>query len=436
MPCTEVSRIIGHSVRGLPLTVNICAPIVTTTAVVPRIFVLAGQHGDESGGREAAADLLERFRSGPTVPVEIAVLTDANPDGAAANSRRNSTDHDLNRDHLLLSTPEMAAVHSFVFRWKPHLIIDVHTYRPARAEVADLGLIFVQDVMADIPTNPAVFRTGVPAEVQNELLQFVIERVVESGFRGDRYTLVRTSGMVRHSTFDIVDARNSLALRHGVPVLLLEGRRPAPGDPPGFTPARIALLRSLEAAVEWTANNVHRIVREPDPVLPPSLVPVRCRYARSNGAARRRMEALTTTRAGIETVDIPGEYCPLVETSRSVALPRAYAVPADSPMVDILGRHQFRTTSASQFAGATVEIHRLLSPLPHAHGEEPSPLPHFRVERADFREKGFMVFPTLQPGGHGLAVMLDAESQFAQHHAAELGIEWEEGKLYPVARII
>lgn len=435
MSCSEASELIGFSARGLPLTVNTCAPIARSR-VMPRIFILAGQHGDESEAREAAAEFLDRFRSRPMARVQIAVLADANPDGAAAGTRRNGDDRDLNRDHLLLGTPEIAAVHSFVFRWKPHLILDVHTYRPARAEVFALGLVFVQDVMVDIPTNPAVFQAGVPANVQRELMEFVKQRVAASGQRCDRYTLVRTSGLVRHSNFDIVDARNGLALRHGIPVLLLEGRRPAHGDPPAFTPSRVALVRSIEAAVEWAANNAHRIMPEPDAILSLTSVPVRCRYAARNRAVHRRMEALQTTRGDIETMEIPGEYLPLVKTAWTVALPRAYAVPADSPVVDVLRRHHFECMPADQFAGAAVEVHRLLSSLPKAHEEEPSPLPDFRIERAVFQEGGFKVFSTFQPGGHGLAVLLDPESQFSVHRVAELRLDWEVGKLYPIARIL
>jgi hypothetical protein len=435
VPCSEASQVIGYSARGLPLTVNTCAPIAHLRAM-PRILILAGQHGDESEAREAAAEFLERFRPSPPAPVEIAVLADANPDGAATGTRRNGDDHDLNRDHLLLGTPEIAAVHSFVFRWKPHLIIDVHTYRPARAEVVEHGLVFVQDVMVDIPTNPAVFQTGVAAEIQNELMEFVKDRVAKSGLRCDRYTLVRTSGMVRHSNFDIVDARNSLALRHGIPVLLLEGRRPAQGDPPVFTPSRVALVRSMEAAIEWAGNNAHRITRKPAAILSLTPVPVRCRYAAQNGAGHRRMEALSTKHEGIETAIVPGEYLPLVETTWTVALPRAYAVPADSPVVDVLRRHHFECVPAHRFAGATVEVHRLSSSLPKAHEEEPLPLPDFQIERADFHDGGFKVFPTSQPGGHGLAVLLDAESQFSVHRVAELRIDWRPGTLYPIARIL
>ena len=88
-----------------------------------------------------------------------------------------------------------------------------------------------------------------------------------------------------------------------------------------------------------------------------------------------------------------------------------------------------------------MEVHRLLRSLPKAQEDEPLPLPEFRIERAVFqpssnRDGGFKVFPTFQPGGHGLAVLLDPESQFSVHRVAELRVDWEVGKLYPIARIL
>jgi len=406
-------------------------PANLAQAALPRIFILAGQHGDEGEAREAAAEFLDRFRSTPSA-VEIAVLSDANPDGSAANTRRNGADLDLNRDHLLLSAPETRAVHSFVYRWKPDLIVDVHTYRPGRPELLERGLVFVQDVMVDVTTNPAICAAGVSEQTQHEMMDAVKQRVTEGGYRCDRYTLVRASGMVRHSNFDILDARNGLALRYGVPALLLEGRRPAPGDPPGFRPARCALVRGLESVTEWSASHANRIAGQSCGIARGGQVPVRCRYA---AGMARQWEMLSATKGDIHKVEIPGEYLPRVETTRTIRLPRAYGVPVDSAILEVLRRHNFETRLATQYADAAVERHRLLSPLPKPHAEEHLPLPAIRTERASL-EDDFVCFPTEQPGGHALALMLDPESQFSMHLFTSLGPELKPQMLYPVARIL
>src|SRR5262249_48929734 len=150
-------------------------------------------------------------RSGLFPDVCAAVVADANPDGAAAGTRLNANGADLNRDHLLLNEPETRAIHSFVARWQPHLVIGGHTYRPRRKELLEHDLIFGQDVMVDRPTKPAsVLRMSLHG--LRSLPQYLQARLAAESIRCCRYTLVRSSGIVRHSTTNILDARNGLAL--------------------------------------------------------------------------------------------------------------------------------------------------------------------------------------------------------------------------------
>ena len=422
MKVSASSENIGHSTLGRPLTVEFSA----AQSGRPRVFIMAGQHGDEPDARLAASQYLAGLKSGPA---HVAVLADANPDGAAVNTRRNANDVDLNRDHLLLNAPETAAIHSFVDRWNPDLVIDVHTYRPGRPELLQHGLVFPQDVMADIPTNPAAW-SGEPNDVGNDFLDFLRKRMAEAGIRCDRYTLVRPSGMVRHSNFDIIDARNGLALRFGIPTVLLEGRRPAPGDPAGFVPPHLALLRAIESTVEWAGGRSAN--------LPASdLIPIGCEYARS-GDLTRQMEMMSAASGEIRMAGIPGPYMPLVKTTESIRLPRAYAVPRNSEILELLKRHRLETASSESecWRGAVVEMHRILSPLPTFQAEEPAPPPELALERGPLNSAGMDLFPTSQRGGMALALLLEPKSQFALYRFNDLHLKLRPGMLYPVGRVI
>ena len=294
-------EVIGHSAAGRPLIVSY--PGDRTKGL--RIFVLAGQHGDEPDARDAAAELLTRVLAGAFLaPVRMAVLTDANPDGALAGTRRNAADVDLNRDHLLLSTPEISAVHAFVDRWQPDLIIDVHTYRPWRRELLPFDFVFPQDVMLDFPSNPAI-RSAVAPSLERKALEFVNRRMAQAAIRSDRYTIIR-SGIVRHSNVDILDARNALAIRFEIPAVLIEGRRSSPDDSISFPAPKIALLRALEAVIDWASDKAQVIGQRPSAY--PARVPVRCHHSGSN--TPRYMEMQSATKGDIATVEIPGAYLP------------------------------------------------------------------------------------------------------------------------------
>jgi len=357
-------------------------------------------------------------------------VTDANPDGALAGTRRNASDVDLNRDHLLLSTPELSAIHALADRWQPDLIIDVHTYRPWRRELLPFDFVFPQDVMLDFQSNPAV-PTAVGPALQSDALEFVKLRMTEAAIRCDRYTIIR-SGIVRHSNVDVLDARNALALRFEIPAVLIEGRRTSEDDVLAFTPPRIALLRSMEAVVEWAAVNAEAVGQRRSSSR--GTVPVRCHH--SGSGAPRYMEMQSASRGDISRVEIPGSYLPDVTVTAAVQMPRAYAVPRDlAGVLATVAKHRFGTASASEFRASVTQVYRVESVIPSSEEDTP-PLPICSVEPAHPNLDDFAVFPTRQQGGRFLALLLEPESQFGPHRLPELAEMLQPGALYPVIRVL
>jgi hypothetical protein len=408
---SEEFAVAGVSVEGRPLTVECCGD----PAAGLRVFLIAGQHGDEPDARLAASELVVKIRR-EGGGARLAVLADANPDGAAANRRRNAENIDLNRDHLLLCAPETSAIHRFIERWQPDLILDIHTYRPWRPELLQFDFVYPHDVMIDVPTNPAA-RTSLEPPLARSLLEFITGRMAEASLRCDRYTLVRPSGRVRHSNLDIVDARNGLSLRHGVPTVLIEGRRSSGDDPLLFAPTHLALLRAIEAVLDWAGDNTARLKRRPSMLREP--IPIACRYSQS--ARPRYMEMQSAAAGEIQMVGIPGAYLPFAATTRTIEAPRAYAVPRTAVrLLGALARHRFRTAPPERFRNARLEVYRA-----GASG------PCFAEFTADA-----VFFPTDQPGGRALALLLEPRSRFGLHRFREFGLAAQAGSLYPVTRVV
>jgi hypothetical protein len=418
------SETIGHSVQGRALIVEFRgdprAPL--------RIFILAGQHGDEPDARDAARDFLAQFHTaGPAV--QIAVVADSNPDGCAADTRRNARDLDLNRDHLLLAAPETAAIHAFARAWKPDLVMDIHTYRPWRKELLPFDFVFPQEIMFDFPTNPAV-RTVLAPELQAGAAQFLLHRMADAGIRCDRYTLIRP-GVVRHSTAEIFDARNGLAMRLDVPAVLLEGRRSSPDDVAEFMPPRIALLRSMEAVADWAAVNSRELRKRP--YRASAEVPLRYRYSGSKTA--RYMEMQSAGSGAIDKVELPGNYLPVVKATRTVTMPDAYAVPRNhTTVMEVLDKHGFTTAAPEAFSPAAWESYRIDEIAPVTE-DDPSPLPSCTLQQAFVDPERFVLYPSHQTGGSLLALLLEPESQFGPWRLPELTAALQPGTTFPVIRV-
>ncbi|MBK9529190.1 MAG: peptidase M14 [Acidobacteria bacterium] len=98
----------------------------------PAVLLVGQQHGDEPAGSEALL-AVARLLSGPELSpllerIDVVVLPRANPDGAALAVRRGLHGLDINRDHLLLRTPEAQAQALLVRALRPLVVVDAHEH--------------------------------------------------------------------------------------------------------------------------------------------------------------------------------------------------------------------------------------------------------------------------------------------------------------------
>ena len=129
----------GYSVRGRPLTVT----EVGNPASAHRVLVVGSIHGNELAGDQIAAELQDIALP---ADVDVWIVQELNPDGAAAVTRQNADGVDLNRNFPFrwqalgprgssdysgtraLSEPEAAAAASLISRIHPTLAIWFHQH--------------------------------------------------------------------------------------------------------------------------------------------------------------------------------------------------------------------------------------------------------------------------------------------------------------------
>ena len=146
---------IGTSVHGRPIhLVRIAHPQPAPDdqiAAGPAVLVVGSQHGDEPAGREAALQFLRDLAFAETSQLPdalstatVLVIPTANPDGRAANTRRNVDNIDINRDHLALVSPEGRTIAQVIRDFRPDLVVDAHE-RPG-ATTPDLQLLWPRNL--------------------------------------------------------------------------------------------------------------------------------------------------------------------------------------------------------------------------------------------------------------------------------------------------
>lgn len=129
---------LGSSQTGLPLEALLFTRLAETDAAAlvnsgrPTVLLVGEQHGDEPAGSEALLVVCQELAHGRLASlldrINVVVLPRANPDGARDNRRLSASGIDINRDHLLLRTPEAQAQAQLAREYRPLVVADLHEY--------------------------------------------------------------------------------------------------------------------------------------------------------------------------------------------------------------------------------------------------------------------------------------------------------------------
>jgi hypothetical protein len=119
------------------------APTAAPPLHRPAVVVIAGQHGDEPAGSEALIVIAQELAAGRLDrildQVDVYLLPRANPDGAVLGQRGAADGSDVNRDHLLLRTPEAQALAQLMRNVEPVVVLDLHEYAVDAGFAAKFG---------------------------------------------------------------------------------------------------------------------------------------------------------------------------------------------------------------------------------------------------------------------------------------------------------
>jgi predicted deacylase len=249
---------VGRSQQGRALVVAVLAGPRGFDAGLPTVLLLAQQHGNEPAGGEAALVLAHRLATERTALLErvnVVIMPRANPDAAERFGRETSSGIDVNRDHLLLRTPEMQAIATALRRYAPQVVLDLHEFTVAGRWVDKFGAVMRADALLQAATvgnlSPAV------QAAQGRYLAAARLALETAGLRVDDYHTTASANLkdltVSMGGVNADTGRNVAGLRNAVS-LLLETRGVGLGRAAFARRVHTHLLASL-AVIETAAQD-------------------------------------------------------------------------------------------------------------------------------------------------------------------------------------
>ncbi|HUG21947.1 M14 family metallopeptidase [Piscinibacter sp.] len=258
---------LGHSQAGIPLEALLFSrgADLTPAALLqdgrPTVLLVGQQHGDEPATAEAMIVVAQELAGGRLTRllehINVIVLPRANPDGAHEGRRATASGIDLNRDHLLLRTPEAQAQARLAREYRPAVFVDAHEYNPVGRFVQKFGGVQRFDALLQYAMTPN--------------LPPFIAKASEEWFREPLLGSLKTAGLSSewfHTTSDDPNdkrvamggvqpdtARNVNGLRNAVS-FLIEGR--------GAGLGRLHLKRRVHTQVTAIASILHSTAARAD----------------------------------------------------------------------------------------------------------------------------------------------------------------------------
>ena len=405
-----------------------------------RVLLFAQQHGDEPAGKEALTMLLAKCASGSAAMalpgIDLRVIPQMNPDGGERRQRRTADSLDLNRSHLLLNSPETAALHELFYSWRPQVTMDIHEYAALSESWSKKGFIKRADVQLGMLTNLNSSETLRFYE-QTLVFPFIASRMQTGGYVFQEYIVGSPEDRIRHSTTEINDGRQSFGILNTLS-FIQEGRN-------GKTPeenlerrarSQLASIEALLAFCQEHAQQIADMVAAERARLPGMLghaFALRMEHVHGNGVLRI---PVTLVPSGHDTIQTVGPYHDVVRAVAETTVPSGYYIPAaQRAVIALLQRHHvgLETVQAEREMG--VERYWIDSVGTDVLEEDTLPRPFVHTTRETLTvHPGDVVLSTAQWHSMFLPSMLEPESIWGLLKYAAFA-ELLKEKKYPICRI-
>jgi hypothetical protein len=411
-----------------------------------RVLLLAQQHGNEQGGKEGALLLIQELAKPENrylfERIDLVVVPQMNPDGSESNSRRNGHKKDLNRNHLIMTEPEVIGLHRLFDKYLFEVTMDDHEYSPYGETWQKYGYRNNSDLLLGTATNSNV-SVKLRELSNNEYLPFIKEYLNTRKVTNFIYSPGGPPEIdyIRHSTFDINDGRQSFAIQNTIS-FIQEGLNGKDGFADNISHRAESHMNGMRGLLEFVYTNSKKIKTlvnaERGKLIKEKSSDIAIQSAHVSNGEKLHLPLLSYS-TGNDTVVIVSDYRPVVKSIYNVRKPSGYLIPKQSKeLTEWIDRQGITSQSYKPERRDKIEIYKVqtIDSIDFEGDIVANPSLEVKVLSKKINPQDYIYLPTSQLKGNMIVIALEPKSMLGLATYKEFSYLLKLGEEFPVFRVI
>lgn len=412
-----------------------------------KVLLFAQQHGNEQSGKEGALlltqALLRPENSYLFDRIDLAIVPLMNPDGSEAKKRLNGNKADLNRNHLILTEPEIIALHHLFDKYLFEVTMDVHEYYPYGETWKKFGYHINSDELLGSVNNPIISKDI--KDLSNlSFLPFMKK------YFGDRHisSFIYSPGgppgvnYIRCSTFDINDGRQSFGILNSFSFIQegINGKDYSVDNIKHRSEGQMTGMRGLLEFVYLNKEQIKNMIASDRKKIinnrPGNIISIQCEHV-SNG---EKLELpvhsyYSDTDSILSIVD----YRPVVKSLYDVKIPEGYLIPKKlKELTEWISRQALIQLTWTRNSDSKIEGYKISSidSIDFEGDKIVNPSIVLKDLQSDIQSADYVYVPTSQLKGNMIVIALEPKSMLGLVTYKQFAHLLKAGETFPILRVV
>jgi hypothetical protein len=412
-----------------------------------KVLIFAQQHGNEQSGKEGALLLAQTLLKPENKylfdKIDFVLVPQMNPDGSAANKRRNANGADLNRNHLILTEPETKALHTLFDKYLFEVTMDVHEYSPYGEDWIKYGYRKSTDVTIGATTNLNVSKEIRELSDEN-YIPFILKYLSDRNFSSFTYCPGGPPEIdyIRHSTFDINDGRQSFGIQNTFSFIQegMNGKDDLVDNLKHRTEGQMTGMRGMLEYAYGNKDKIMKLVRTERMKLISGMLNREVSIQSEHTGNGQKLELpLLSYYTGKDSVIIVNDYRPVVKSLDDVIKPVGYLIPKQLPdLMEWTKRQSLKTVSVRNPGGFTIEQYYIngIDSIDFEGDMVVNPNLVVQEFHGHLSENDYLYIPTAQLKGNMIVLALEPRSMLGLITYKNYAPILQKGEVFPILRVV